>query len=107
MAYPAYIENKEKAHPQNRIAELQAKSRVIWPQYDLQLNTRISQSQAYSLLEDVFSSTGYYNDWLEFQNYKNIDSVIAAEDTVRPNLGRLDSTKSNQYASPRRSLTFR
>ena len=44
MASDAYTANKERTQPHNRIAELQAKGRVIWPQYDLQLNTRISRN---------------------------------------------------------------
>lgn len=95
MATDAYTAAKERTQPHNRIAELQAKSRVIWPQYDLQLNTRINRNQAFSLIEDTFVNSGYYNDWLEFQAYKNINAIIDAEDIVNDNIGKYDQTKSN------------
>jgi hypothetical protein len=54
------------------------------------LNTRINRNQAFSLIEDTFVNSGYYNDWLEFQAYKNINAIIDAEDIVNDNIGKYD-----------------
>ena len=53
MPFPAFSANQDK-QIQTKISQLQAESRILWPQYDKHLNTTISKDLVYTLIQEAF-----------------------------------------------------